>query len=54
MGSGAGLFRSGSDCGLLASNRAVQMSVKQQEIRDLSGLLPIPALVFLQPIRFHC
>src|ERR1700676_5294297 len=29
-------------------------SAKQQEIRWFSGLLPIPALVFLHPIRFHC
>src|SRR3979490_2130587 len=29
-------------------------SAKWQEIRWLSGFLPIPPLVFLHPIRFHC
>src|ERR1700675_2216048 len=29
-------------------------SAKRQEIRWFSGFLPIPALVFSHPIRFHC
>src|ERR1700676_3281121 len=29
-------------------------SAKQQEIRWFSGFLPIPALLFSHPIRFHC